>query len=135
MEAKTVGSSAALPLVGSRRRGCTWSTCEGHSLGVIDGCIDYNDLVLFEKHTNTSMKEFLSPSDLNWFANAGLLVTHFPAYARTTSWALVEASHQASGTVGRQSVCLVRATVLSPVRYKTQPVLKSMAAACRLMFT
>ena len=40
---------------------------------VIDGCIDYNDLVLFEKHTNTSMKEFLSPSDLNWFANAGLL--------------------------------------------------------------
>ena len=50
---------------------------------VIDGCTDYNDLVLFEKHTNTSMNEFLSPSDLNWFANAGLLVTHFPTLVDT----------------------------------------------------
>ena len=32
---------------------------------------------------NALDNEFLSPSDLNWFANAGLLVTHFPTLVDT----------------------------------------------------
>ena len=32
------------------------------------------------RHSND---QFLSPSDLNWFANAGLLVTHFPTLVDT----------------------------------------------------